>query len=68
MNETKRRAIVWETIERIAFRPSSDNDRRAWLSVYAKTLHALWGMEPMWDRFALNDNFDIPFLTNRSPW
>jgi len=62
MNETKRRAIVWETIERIAFRPSSDNDRRAWLSVYAKTLHALWGMEPMWDRFALNDNFDIPFL------
>ena len=62
MNEKSRRAIVWNTIEHIAFRPSSDRDRGAWLGVYAKTLHALWGMESMWDRFSLNDHFDIPFL------
>ena len=62
MNETKRRAIVWDTIERIAFRPSSNNDRSTWLGVYAKTLHKLWDMESMWNRFGSNDIFDIPFL------
>ena len=59
MNDNKRRAIVWDTIERLAFRP---NPPASWLGVYAKTLHRLWGVEPMWDRFALNDHFDIPFL------
>lgn len=59
MNDNKRRAIVWDTIERIAFRP---NPPESWLSVYAKTLHDLWGVEPMWDRFARNHCFDIPFL------
>ena len=59
MNGNKRRAIVWDTIERLAFRP---NPPARWLGVYAKTLHGLWGVEPMWDRFSLNDHFDIPFL------
>lgn len=62
MNDNKRRAIVWNTIELIAFRPSSDNDRGAWLGVYAKTLHTLWGMEPMWNCFAQDDEFIVPFL------
>ena len=59
MNDNKRRAIVWDTIERLAFRPNSP---ASWLGVYAKTLHRLWGVEPMWDRFALDDNFIITFL------
>jgi len=62
MTEAERRAIVWDTIERIAFLPSSDSDRCAWLGVYAKTLHKLWGMESMWNYFGSNDIFDIPFL------
>lgn len=61
MNDNKRRAIVWDTIERIAFRPSSNN-RSGWLGVYAKTLHKLWGLESMWNHFGSNDIFDIPFL------
>lgn len=63
MNEMKRHAIVWDTIERIAFQPSSNNDRSRWLSVYAKTLHKLWGMMgSVRNRFALNDNFSVTFL------
>ena len=62
MNKTKRRAIVWDTIERIAFRPRSNNDRSTWLGVYAKTLHKLWGMDSMWNHFGSYDIFDIPFL------
>ncbi|MBW2647759.1 MAG: hypothetical protein JRE23_16620 [Deltaproteobacteria bacterium] len=59
MNDNKRRAIVWDTIERLAFHPKSPV---SWLSVYAKTLHGLWGVEPMWKRFSLNDNFSVTFL------
>lgn len=59
MNDNKRRAIVWDTIERLAFRP---NPPASWLGVYAKTLHALWGVEPMWDRFGLDDTFIVTFL------
>ena len=62
MNEMKRRAIVWDTIERIAFRPSSNDDRNTWLGIYAKTLHKFWGMDPMCNHFGSNDVFDIPFL------
>jgi hypothetical protein len=62
MNDNKRQAIVWDTIERLAFRPSSDSDRGAWLGVYARTLHTLWGIEPMWDHFVPNDIINIPFL------
>lgn len=62
MNETKRRAIVWDTIERIAFRPSSNQDRSTWLSVYARTLHKLWGTDSIRNHFSSKDTFDIPFL------
>lgn len=62
MNEMKRLAIVWDTIERIAFRPSSNKDRSTWLGIYAKTLHKFWCMESMHNHFGSNDIFDIPFL------
>ena len=41
MNDNKRRAIVWDMIERLAFRP---NPPASWLGVYAKTLHGPWGV------------------------
>lgn len=62
MNEMKRRAIVWDKIERMAFRPSSNNDCRKWLGVYARTLHKLWGIGSMWNRFTLDDKFSVTFL------
>ncbi len=62
MNETERRAIVWDMIERNAFRPRSDKDRSTWLGVYAKTLHKLWDMDPIWTTLVSDDIFDIPFL------
>ena len=61
MNDNKRRAIVWDTIERLAFRPSSDKDRDRWLGIYTKTLYKFWGVESTWDHFA-NGSFSIPFL------
>ena len=62
MNDNKRRAIVWDTIERIAFRP---NPPARWLGVYAKTLHDLWGMDRIFARFGLNDEFTVSFLNLR---
>jgi len=59
MNDNKRRAIVWDTIERLAFRP---NPPARWLGVYAKTLHRFWGEQPVQDRFALADNFIVTCL------
>ncbi len=58
MNDKQRRAIVWDTIERLAFRPDQP---ASWLGLYAKTLHKLWGMEPMWARFGLDDEFIVNF-------
>ncbi len=60
MKDNERRAIVWDMIERLAFRPTSP---AGWLGVYAKTLHRLWGVEPMWNRLALDDHFNVPFLS-----
>lgn len=59
MNDNKRRAIVWDTIERLAFRP---NPPANWLGVYAKTLHKLWGEAAAWNRFGLDDEFIVTFL------
>ena len=59
MNRNKRRAIVWDTIERLAFRPDSPT---SWLGVYATTLHRLWPVGRFWGCFGLNDIIDIPFL------
>ncbi|MCD6486124.1 MAG: hypothetical protein J7K35_02185, partial [Syntrophobacterales bacterium] len=59
MNANKRRAIVWDKIERLAFRP---NPPTKWLGVYAKTLHNLWGMDQVWARFGPVDKFIVTFL------
>ncbi|MBW2737426.1 MAG: hypothetical protein JRE64_00975 [Deltaproteobacteria bacterium] len=59
MKKNERRAIVWDTIAHTAFRPVSPEK---WLGVYAKTLHTLWGIEPMWARLGIDDHFDIHFL------
>ena len=59
MNDNKRRAIVWDTIERLAFRP---NPPARWLGVYAKALHRFWGEQPVQNRFALADNFIVTCL------
>ncbi len=59
MNETKRRAIVWDTIERVAFRPNRP-DR--WLGVYARTLYKLWEIEPARTRFGPDDEIRVTFL------
>ena len=49
---------MWDTIERLAFRP---NPPASWLGVYAKTLHRLWGTHPMWIRFGLDGEFIVTF-------
>ena len=41
--EAKRRAIVWHTIERLAFMP---DNREKWLAIYRRSLHKLWQLEP----------------------
>jgi hypothetical protein len=40
-SKADRLAIVWDTIERIAFMP--DNEEK-WLTVFERTLHKLWGV------------------------
>jgi hypothetical protein len=67
MVEIERRAIVWDTIERIAFRPASDKDRRAWLEIYAKTLAKVWQMDQGNVQIRRRDGgelagFSVPFL------
>ena len=39
-----RQAIVWDAIERLAFRPSAA-DRQGWLWCYVRSLAKLWGVE-----------------------
>ena len=51
MNDNKRRAIVWDTIERLAFRP---NPPASWLGIYAKTLNRFWC-----DEKAIRDRFEF---------
>jgi|GEM_PF-831603 len=62
MSEMERRVIVWDIIERIAFQPNSDQECSTWLGVYAKTLHKLWGVDPVQQHFSSSHIFDIPFL------
>lgn len=59
MNDNKRRAFVWNTIERIAFRPNSP---ASWLGVYARTLHRFWGNPEIYTRLGPDDEFVVAFL------
>lgn len=62
MNEKKRQAIVWDAIERMAFRPASSRDRDGWLSVYVRTLHRLWQLQPTDVPTRHSTGFDALFL------
>ena len=69
MGDTERRAIVWDTIERIAFRPAGDKDRRTWLSLYIRYIQKLWGLQPGDNqRSGERDGFAIPLLEIDCRW
>jgi len=57
--ETKRRAIVWDTIERLAFMP---DDRQKWLRVYERTLHSLWQLHAIDVQIQHLSYFEAGFL------
>ena len=59
MNDNKRRAIVWDTIERLAFRPDPP---KKWLGIYAKTLQRFWEDVVIYNRFGPNSEFVVTFL------
>ena len=48
MNETKRRAIVWDLIEQLAFRPR--DKEKSWLRYYSIQLSHLLQLEPVWTK------------------
>jgi hypothetical protein len=58
----ERQAIVWDAIERMAFRPLTDNDRNRWLSEYERSLFRLWGLQPTDIQTRRNRGFDADFL------
>ena len=60
MTEEKRRyAIVWDAIERMAFRPVRP---KTWLSLYKNTLPRLWGLQDGDVKTRINSGFDADFL------
>jgi len=59
MNERKRRAITWDTIERMAFHPDNTNK---WLGVFEKTLEPLWGIQPGDALCQWKVSFSVPVL------
>jgi hypothetical protein len=58
----QRQAIVWDAIERMAFRPLTDDDRNRWLSEYERSLFRLWGQQPTDIQTRRNRGFDADFL------
>jgi len=57
----QRQAIVWDAIERLAFRPS-EADRQGWLWCYVRSLRTIWGVEPTNIATHGNTGFDAWFL------
>jgi hypothetical protein len=54
LSDAERRAIVWDTVERMAFRPQKP---KRWIGVFKRTLHTLWKVEPFpWE----NGKFALP--------
>ena len=56
--DNQRQAIVWDTIERLAFRPQQ---KERWLAVHARSLHQLWEIEPFQTQHGV-DQLRVPFL------
>ena len=62
-----RLSIVWDTIERIAFRPKGDKEQKKWLGLYQRTLHDLWEEQPAWERMGKDGSYLVPFLGELFP-
>jgi hypothetical protein len=58
----QRQAMIWDAIERMAFRPASTRDRDGWLWVYVRSLHRLWQLQPNDVLTRHNTGFDALFL------
>ncbi len=59
MTENERRAIVWDLIEQLAFRPGNPE---FWFQLYPQFLRKLLQLEPEWHRDGPNRNFHITEL------
>lgn len=57
--ETRRQAIVWDAIERMAFKP---RDLTGWLSIFDKSLHRIWQVQPTDVGTRRLEGFDVTFL------
>ena len=57
----QRQAIIWDAIERMAFRPTPAN-KDEWLWRYVRTLPKLWGLQVTDIRTRKNIGFDVDFL------
>ncbi|MCF6313528.1 MAG: hypothetical protein L3J39_13870 [Verrucomicrobiales bacterium] len=62
MNDQERLAIVWNQIERLAFKPASTTEQKSWLSICGKSLHQLWECDPISLHLSKCMSFDIPLL------
>ncbi|MFH1931455.1 MAG: hypothetical protein ABIN18_07715 [Pseudomonadota bacterium] len=60
MTETQRRAIVWDRIEQLAFRPW--DKEKSWLRDYSKQLRYLLQLEPVWIKDGSQGCFQITEL------
>ena len=60
MNDNKRRAIVWDRIEQLAFRPW--DKAKSWLRDYSKQLRHLLQLEPVWIKDGSQGFFQIAEL------
>jgi len=60
MTETERRAIVWDLIERLAFRPR--DKEKSWLRCYSKQLRHLLQLDPVWIKDGSQGHFQIVAL------
>ena len=57
MTGNERRAIVWDRVEQLAFRP--EDKKESWLRCYSKKLHNLLQLEPIWIKDGSQGHFQI---------
>lgn len=58
-----RQAIVWDTIERLAFKPTKGKDQTTWMAVFERTLHKIWDRQPQDVTITRNSGFVADFLS-----
>lgn len=64
MTDGERRAIVWNEIERLAFKPRSDRDKRTWLNLYRTKVVVFWETEP----YSYTRNLQLKSVELRLPF